>query len=197
MVVETSMRFLVLTAISLQILSLLIRAEPESPPIRFYNGAQNPQNLEFKENMTLLQAIALGGSGTESSIERVAIFRKGQRTTYHDIGDLRSNPSKDVKLTVGDKVVVCDNEEIECDGERAVGVSVHGEVMMPALVQFVDGMTLLDAITAVGGLTNWANKNVILFRNKKRQTHDLRKLTLSPAKDVLLQPNDKIIVTHR
>ncbi|MEN9021723.1 MAG: hypothetical protein ABF370_14590 [Verrucomicrobiales bacterium] len=89
MVVETSMRFLVLTTISLQILSLLIRAEPESPPIRFYNGAQNPQNLEFKENMTLLQAIALGGSETESSIERVAIFRKGQRTTLATFDQIR------------------------------------------------------------------------------------------------------------
>ncbi|MDB4632584.1 SLBB domain-containing protein [bacterium] len=163
MVVETSMRFLALTAISLQILSLLIGAAPESPSIRFYDGAQNPQNLAFKENMTLLQAIALGGGETGPSIERVAVFREGQPTTYHDIGVLRSNPSKDVLLTAGDKVVVCDNEVIKCGGERTIGVSVHGEVKMPARVPFVDGMTLLDAIAAVGGLTNWANKNVILL----------------------------------
>ena len=122
------MRFLVLTAISLQILSLLIRAEPESPPIRFYNGAQNPQNLEFKENMTLLQAIALGGSGTESSIERVAIFRKGQRTTYHDIGDLRSNPSKDVKLTVGD--ILFRNKKRQTHDLRKLTLSPAKDVLL-------------------------------------------------------------------
>ena len=197
-VVESSMRCLLLTAMTLQALALWLGAEPESQTVRFYNVAQDLKRLALAENMTLLQAIALGGGKTESAIQRVAVFREGQHTTYHDVKDLRVNPSEDMKLKANDKVVVCtDMIEVSCGIRQFERGSVVGEVKTLDRILFVEEMTLLDAIAAVGGITNWARMDVILIRNKNRHTYDLKELMLDPTKDVMLQPNDKIIAVHR
>ncbi len=77
-------------------------------------------------------------------------------------------------------------------------VSINGEVRLPQRASFEDGMTLLDAIAAAGGFTDWADKErVRLIRNGKTTEHDVRKISAQPRLDVTLKPDDKIIVIHR
>ena len=142
--------------------------------------------------MTLLQAIALGGGKTDSAID------EGQRTTYHDVKYLRANPSEDMKLKANNKALAhTDMIQVSCGIRQFERVSVVGEEETPNWILFVEEMTLLDAIAAVGGITNWACMDVILIRNMNRHTYDLKELTLNPTKDVMHRPNDKIIAVHR
>lgn len=77
-------------------------------------------------------------------------------------------------------------------------VSINGEVRLPQRAAFEDGMTLLDAIAAAGGFTDWADKGrVRLIRNGKTSEHDVRKISSQPSLNITLQPDDKIIVIHR
>jgi protein involved in polysaccharide export with SLBB domain len=157
-VVEGSMRFLILITFVVQTPVFLSAAESdESPSIGFRNLTQEPKRLEFKERMTLLQALTLGGVKADSSVKRVALIREGQRSTYHIVSDLKANPRKDIKLKANDQIMVCSNEIIRCDGTLPPGVWVNGEVKQPARIEFAQGMTLLDAIAAVGGFTRWAD----------------------------------------
>lgn len=77
-------------------------------------------------------------------------------------------------------------------------VTINGEVRLPQRAAYEDGMTLLDAIAAAGGFTDWADKErVRLIRNGKTSEHDVRKISSNPQLDKRLMPDDKIIVIHR
>lgn len=77
-------------------------------------------------------------------------------------------------------------------------ITVNGEVKVPNRALWTDGMTLLDAIASSGGFTDWADKGKVrLLRDGKTSSHDVRKISQQPELDVVLKPNDKIIVIHR
>jgi polysaccharide export outer membrane protein len=77
-------------------------------------------------------------------------------------------------------------------------ISINGEVRVPQRAAFEDGMSLLDAIAAAGGFTDWADKGrVRILRDGKTSEHDVRKISVNPQLDVTLKPDDKIIVIHR
>ncbi len=77
-------------------------------------------------------------------------------------------------------------------------VVVVGEVKSPHQVPFRSGMTLLEAIAASGGFTDFAKeREVRLIRNDKTSIHDLTTISGDPSKDITLEPGDKIIVPQR
>ena len=77
-------------------------------------------------------------------------------------------------------------------------ITINGEVKVPSRAAYSDGMTLLDAIASAGGFTDWADKGrVRLLRAGKTSSHDIRKISQNPELDVVLRPDDKIIVIHR
>ena len=77
-------------------------------------------------------------------------------------------------------------------------VTINGEVRLPSRPPFTDGMTLLDVIAASGGFTDWADKGKVrLLRAGKTTSHDVRKISQQPELDIVLRPDDKIIVIHR
>lgn len=77
-------------------------------------------------------------------------------------------------------------------------VIVMGEVRNPHQVPFAPGMTLLEAITACQGFTDFAKeKEVRLIRNDQTTLHDLSKISKTPALDPTLKPGDRIIVPQR
>ncbi len=82
--------------------------------------------------------------------------------------------------------------------DEGLKITVGGEVKSPSRVVYQSGMTLLDAVIAVGGPTDWGDlKRVRLIRAGKTSDHDLRNVSKDPKLDVPLKPEDKIIVPHR
>jgi polysaccharide biosynthesis/export protein VpsN len=74
-------------------------------------------------------------------------------------------------------------------------VTVGGEVRAPGVVQWRDGLTILDAIIEKGGFGDFAKtKEVRLMRGSATTVHNLRDVTKDPSQNVRLQVNDRIIV---
>ena len=74
-------------------------------------------------------------------------------------------------------------------------VTVAGEVRTPGDVKFRHDLTMLTAISARGGFTDFASeKRVRLIRGSKVTTHDVRRFVREPKKDIKLRPGDRLVV---
>ena len=74
-------------------------------------------------------------------------------------------------------------------------VTVAGEVRSPGDVPYRHDLTLLSALSARGGFTDFANsKKVQLIRALQVSTHDLRRVTTTPTSDIPVLPGDRILV---
>lgn len=79
------------------------------PTARFVNvggAVRTPSRVPFTEDMTLLTAInAAGGFNDYADQKRVRVMR-GNTVKMHDVRQLRSDPSRDIKLQPGDRIEV-------------------------------------------------------------------------------------------
>jgi polysaccharide export outer membrane protein len=74
-------------------------------------------------------------------------------------------------------------------------VDVDGDVKAPQRVRYTPDMTLLSAISACGGLDDYANPTqVSILRNGTRTVMDIKKIHANKEKDLSLQPGDKVTV---
>lgn len=74
-------------------------------------------------------------------------------------------------------------------------VNVGGEVRQPQRIAYTPDLTVLSAITAAGGFTEYASQNrVRLYRGTEVIVVDMRKIRKDPGQDIPLQPGDTIEV---
>lgn len=74
-------------------------------------------------------------------------------------------------------------------------VNVGGEVKAPSRVPFTPDLTLMSAINAAGGPTEFANmKKVRLIRGKEVMVVDTKKILSNPALDIPVKPGDQVFV---
>jgi polysaccharide export outer membrane protein len=74
-------------------------------------------------------------------------------------------------------------------------VNVGGEVKLPQRVQYTGDLTVLSAINAAGGFTEYASQSrVRLLRGDKVINVDIRKVRKHPETDIPLEPGDTIEV---
>ncbi|MCB1237136.1 MAG: polysaccharide biosynthesis/export family protein [Verrucomicrobiae bacterium] len=80
--------------------------------------------------------------------------------------------------------------------ERVVRrVSLTGGVNRSGPVDYFDGMTLLEAVSAAGGLTDFAKqKEVKIIRGKETTVHDLEAIVKDSRRDIVLMPGDVVVV---
>jgi len=77
-------------------------------------------------------------------------------------------------------------------------VTVGGDVRSPGRVAFTSDLTLLTAINASGGFTEFANeRRVRLLRGGQAYEVDVRRIRAEPDQDIKLLPGDKIEVPRR
>ena len=80
---------------------------------------------------------------------------------------------------------------------QAVGrfVNVGGEVKAPSRVPYTPDLTLMSAINAAGGMTEFADsKKVRLIRGKEVMVINTKKILSNPALDLPVKPGDQIFV---
>lgn len=174
----------------------VIVKEIRSRPIYFVGGFGKPGVMQLTRELTLLQAIsAVGGVLPNADAEKGFVLR-GDRRIPIDFnrlvqrGDLSQNP----RLEPGDSIVV----------PLADAVYVSGEVRAPGAVKYTGDLTILKAVTQVGGLTPLAaggRVDVIRGNSEKKERIrvDLDRMMRSPEEnpDIRLQPNDIIVVPQR
>jgi len=74
-------------------------------------------------------------------------------------------------------------------------VNVSGDVRQPRRVEYTSDLTLLGAISASGGFTDYADqRKVRLMRGGQVQIVDIRAVRSNPALDIRLLPGDQIEV---
>ena len=74
-------------------------------------------------------------------------------------------------------------------------VDVGGDVRAPRRVEYTPDLTVLGAINAAGGFTEYADQaKVRLLRDGKVVIVNIREVRKDPTKDLTLQPGDKIEV---
>ena len=74
-------------------------------------------------------------------------------------------------------------------------VNVGGDVKTPRRVEFTPDLTILGAINASGGFTEYADQTKVrLMRDGKSMTINIREVRRDPSKDMRLKPGDIIEV---
>ena len=74
-------------------------------------------------------------------------------------------------------------------------VNTTGEVKAPQRVPFTADLTLLGAISASGGFTEFANRGQVrLLRDQKTTIFNAKEILKDPSKDVRLRPGDQVDV---
>ena len=116
-------------------------------------------------------------------IRTPSAFAKSVERAYRE-AQIYTNPTVVIAPQVGD-----------ASQQRVV---IVGEVKSPHQIPYRSGMTLLEAIAAGGGFTDFAKeKEVRLIRGGETTVHDLTNISGNPGKDVTLKPGDKVIVPQR
>jgi polysaccharide export outer membrane protein len=174
----------------------VIVKEIRSRPVYFVGGFGKPGVMQLTRDLTLLQAISIVGGVVPNADAEKGFLLRGDKRIPVDFnrlvqrGDLSQNP----RLEPGDSVVV----------PLADAVYVNGEVKAPGAVKYTGDLTILKALTQVGGLTPLAaGGRVDVLRGntekKERIRVDVDKMMRSPDEypDIRLQPNDIIFVPQR
>lgn len=157
-----------------------------------------PGAYEFEEgrNMSLVELITFAGGPTEKACMNAATVIRAEangKTTILKVmaGDIMEAREKDIILEPGDRVNI-----------PSANVIVMGEVAKPGTYNFGDAskMTLLGAISQAGGFTRIAATNSVkIIRidslgNKHSIRVNVNSIYSGKEKDVLLEPNDIIVV---
>jgi polysaccharide biosynthesis/export protein len=153
-----------------------------------------PGVFPMSGDVTLTQALALGGGGAENAdFEAVRIFRRsptGDVVSNVNMEDVLASRAVDPMLMPGDRVVV---------SGYTSQVLMDGAMDSPKALRWRPGLNLTTAIAQAGGISNSANqRGVVIVRLIDGQTsvskHDLRAINSGAATDPLLQPDDRVIV---
>ena len=95
------------------------------------------------------------------------------------------------------------NDVINVPVDRMLTVYVYGEVRLPGAIQFKQSkqVTIIQAISQAGGLSEWASKSGITVKRKDRTTGkemrlavNLKKIIAGKATDLILEDGDIIII---
>jgi len=173
----------------------VIVKEIKSRPVYFIGGFAKPGVEQLTRDLRLVQAISIVGGLLPTAGDNGFVLR-GDRRIPIDFTRLlqKGDVSQDMRLEPGDAVVA----------PLADAVYVHGEVKTPGAVKSTGDLTVLRAISQVGGVTPLAaTGRVEILRvqgeRKERIRVDLDKLMKAPDEnpDVHLKPNDIVFVPTR
>ncbi len=182
-------RYLVEPQVSVEIL------EYNSQKVYVLGAVKEPGYYELRGPTTLLEVISRAGGITSDAGKAIVITSKDTggeakvRVINREKLLVEGEVSLDVRVSGGDVVYV----------PRAKEVYVLGEVKKPGAVKYQEGLTLLQAVSLAGGLTDMAApRRVRIIRNSdgKRSTIevDLKEILKDASKDIEVLPSDVVIV---
>jgi len=173
--------------------------EYQSQWVTIIGEVRTPGQYVLKRNMRLIDLLAAAGGPTkEAGTEILITHRAGSdgapRQVLVDRDRLLSRDSAD-----GNPLLV--HGDIVSIGEKQA-FYIRGEVGKPGMYYLESGLTLMNAISVAGGLTQFANrKDIQLLRedadHHEKLTVNLKAIEEGKKEDVPLRPNDTIIVPRR
>ena len=174
--------------------------EYHSQWITVIGEVRSPGRYVLKRNMRLIDLLAEAGGTTKEAGSEILITRRpeGGSDTKQIAVDRdrllsRDNQGEDIALRHGDIITI---------GEKDV-FYIRGEVSKPGPYFFDKGMTVLNAVSVAGGLSQFANRKVVeLLRTGREGVQqkiivNLKAIEDGKKQDIPLLPNDTIIVPKR
>ncbi len=150
--------------------------------------------ITLRRNTTLLQLLAQLGSLQNVDLNKSFVLRNGEKLSA-DFYKLvsKGDISQDIELRPNDLIFIPDNFENR--------IMVAGKVRTPSVVQYREGMTVLEAVLSAGGFTEFADQNDVTvvrregkeFKNIGVRLKDVTKKG-NFGKDLILKPGDRIVV---
>jgi polysaccharide export outer membrane protein len=150
--------------------------------------------ITLKKNTSLLQLLAQLGTMRGADLNNAYLLRAGNRLS-NDFFKLvaKGDISQDIQLRPNDTLFIPDNFEKR--------IMVVGAVKTPGIIQYREGLTVLDAILNAGGFTEFAKQNDVLvvrkagggMRNIEVRMKDVVK-DGDISKDIPLMPGDMVII---
>ncbi|MFO8002448.1 MAG: SLBB domain-containing protein, partial [Marinilabilia sp.] len=136
--------------------------------VRIFGAVRNPGIYEPKEDMTLLDLLILAsGEKDDADLSKVLIIREGKIDETFNLQSYLNRESQEPipMIKNGDTVYIKFRELTIFEPEEDKVFYVLGEVKSPNEYKLADNMTLFQAISLAGGLTEWADAdNITLIR---------------------------------
>ncbi len=159
-----------------------------------------PDSYQVNRPITLLHLFALAKGFTEKvDLKRSYLLRNGKKLDIDFFALVKQDDfSQNIWLQSGDLVFIHDN----FDGR----INIMGEIKLPQVVSFQEGMTVLDAILMANGLTDIAKPEGTKVYRKNRAVGGNSEIQIIPvemgrvifegdlSKNIRLQPGDIIHV---
>ena len=158
---------------------------------------RSPGKYPLPANASLMDAVFLAGSTTPEAGNWVEIYHQRSPTaTGPSIGTAGAKPDVRVKLNdvqsgVAQAVKILDNDTIFVP--KAQVIYVAGQVRTPGGFRFDDGMTVFEAISLAGGVSEKGSNSrisIVRFVNGQRKELDAKHADV-------LQPGDQVVVKAR
>jgi len=172
--------------------------------VRIFGAVRNPGTYEPKEDMTLLDLIiAASGETDAADLSKVLIIRKGAIDQTFNLQLFLSRESEEPlpKIKNGDMVYVKFRDLKIFEPEEEMVFYVVGEVRSPNQYKLADNMTLFQAISLAGGLTEWADsENITIVRMVNGKQENFRYSFENgiagrlPEWNIYIHPGDTIYV---
>lgn len=172
--------------------SVIVR-EYNSRKVSVLGEVKAPGLHRISSNINVLEALSRAGGMNEDADLRGTLVLRGQQLVPVDFTRLlkQGDPSQNIPLLPGDVILVPNLNEKK--------VFVLGQVRSPLVVPLTPNLTLIEAISRAGGLTDDADlAGAMLVRGGAALPVSFDKLIQGSdlTQNIVLQPDDTIIVPN-
>jgi polysaccharide export outer membrane protein len=173
----------------------VIVKEVISPKVYIQGQVNRPGTYILKKSSTILELLSDAGGVTETAnLQSAYLLRNGKKASVDFYKLLeKGDTSQNISLLPGDNIFI--------PGGFANRITVVGEVNNPQTIPFQEGLTVLDAILAAGGLTKHADPDDTTIIRKDKIKAKKIKVDMEAVIDdgefeqnILLVPGDVVIV---
>jgi len=118
------------------------------------------------------------------------------------IGTIKAGglPPSQVQLAIQNKLIsegIYTNPTVTVNPPSGMRfISVGGAVRAPGRVAYTSDLTLMSAISAAGGASDFAGDRIRLTRGGKVEFYSRKKLYKDPSQDPRIEPGDQIEITE-
>jgi polysaccharide biosynthesis/export protein len=194
--------------------------EYNSQKVYVLGAVKTPGYYSLTGETTLLEIISTAGGITEAGGKQLIIVRGGAQnpdavSKLLAADNVKTNVSED--FTRNQNLILVDGHRLLDQGDTSLNkplmggdivyvpkvrkVFVMGEVKRPGGIPYSEGLTLLQAVTLAGGLTEMGKKKVQVKRvvngAEEKFKVNLKSIIKDIKKDIPLMANDVIVVPRR
>ena len=169
-----------------------------SKPISVVGSVVRPGRISATGNTTLIQAITQAGGLAAGHGKDLYVLRTGGNGISEQVSisieDLMVNGNPDANIPLAP------NDLVNIPADTPITIYLLGEFARPGPAQFRSSQTptLLQAMSAAGGYTDRAGKNVVITRmvngKQERIVVNYRSILAGRRADVVLQDNDTLFI---